>query len=97
MALTGLGFGFFQSPNNRLMIGSATRERSGAASGMLATSRLLGQTVGSALVALAFGLTDATSTAGMEQGAMAAVGMAAGFAALGAVVSALRLRQHKPA
>jgi DHA2 family multidrug resistance protein-like MFS transporter len=97
MALTGLGFGFFQSPNNRLMIGSATRERSGAASGMLATSRLLGQTVGSALVALAFGLTDATTTAGVARGAMAAVGLAAGFAALGAVVSALRLRQPQPA
>jgi len=97
MAVCGLGFGFFQSPNNRLLIGSAKRERSGAASGMLATSRLLGQTLGSALVALVFGLTNATGAAGVARGAMAAVGLAAGFAALGAVVSALRLRQVQPA
>jgi DHA2 family multidrug resistance protein-like MFS transporter len=93
MAVSGLGFGFFQSPNNRLMIGSASRDRSGAASGMLATSRLLGQTLGSALVALAFGLTDATGPAGVARGTTAVVAIAAGFAALGAVVSAARLRK----
>ena len=41
MALCGLGFGFFQSPNNRTLIGSAPRSRTGAAGGMLATARLL--------------------------------------------------------
>jgi DHA2 family multidrug resistance protein-like MFS transporter len=97
MALCGLGFGFFQSPNNRILIGSAPRERSGAASGMLATARLLGQTLGSAMVALVFGLTNATGPAGVARGAMAAVGLAAGFAAVGAAVSALRLRQAVPA
>jgi DHA2 family multidrug resistance protein-like MFS transporter len=97
MAVTGLGFGFFQSPNNKLLIGSAPRERSGAASGMLATARLLGQTLGSALVALVFGVANATGAAGVARGAMAAVGLAAGFAALGAVVSALRLRRVQPA
>jgi DHA2 family multidrug resistance protein-like MFS transporter len=97
MAVTGLGFGFFQSPNNKLLIGSAPRDRTGAASGMLATARLLGQTLGSALVALVFGLTNATGSAGVARGAMAAVGLAAGFAAIGAVVSALRLRQVQPA
>ncbi len=97
MAVTGLGFGFFQSPNNKILISSAPRERSGAASGMLATARLLGQTLGSALVALVFGLTDATASAGIQRGAMAAIGLAAGFAAIGAVVSALRLRQVQPA
>ena len=30
MALTGTGFGFFQSPNGRLLVGSVPRERSGA-------------------------------------------------------------------
>jgi DHA2 family multidrug resistance protein-like MFS transporter len=64
---------------------------------MLATARLLGQTLGSALVALVFGLTDATASAGIQRGAMAAIGLAAGFAAIGAVVSALRLRQVQPA
>ncbi len=97
MAVTGLGFGFFQSPNNKLLIGSAPRARSGAASGMLATARLLGQTLGSAMVALVFGLTNATGAIGITHGAMAAIGLAAGFAAVGAVVSAARLRQAQVA
>ena len=80
-----------------VLLGSAPRERSGAASGMLATARLLGQTLGSAMVALVFGLTNATGPAGVARGAMAAVGLAAGFAAVGAAVSALRLRQAVPA
>ena len=46
MALCGLGFGFFQAPNNRTMLGSAPRERAGAAGGMLATARLTGMTGG---------------------------------------------------
>ena len=44
MALCGLGFGFFQAPNNRTMLSSAPMDRSGAAGGMLATARLTGQT-----------------------------------------------------
>ena len=52
MALAGAGFGLFQTPNNRTMIAAAPRERSGGASGMLGTARLLGQTLGAALVAL---------------------------------------------
>ena len=52
MAICGLGFGFFQSPNNRAMMASAPRQRAGAAGGMLATARLIGQTAGAAAVAL---------------------------------------------
>ena len=54
MALCGLGFGFFQAPNNRTMLGSAPRERAGAAGGMLATSRLTGMTAGATIAALVF-------------------------------------------
>jgi DHA2 family multidrug resistance protein-like MFS transporter len=54
MALCGLGFGFFQTPNNRTLISAAPRARSGAAGGMLATARLLGQTLGAAGVAILF-------------------------------------------
>ena len=46
MAVCGIGFGLFQSPNNRTIVNSAPRQRSGAAGGMLATARLLGQTSG---------------------------------------------------
>ena len=52
MVLCGLGFGLFQSPNNRTLLGAAPMRRSGAASGMLGTARLLGQTIGTALVGL---------------------------------------------
>jgi DHA2 family multidrug resistance protein-like MFS transporter len=56
MALCGIGFGLFQSPNNRTIVGSAPRNRSGAAGGMLATARLLGQTTGAVVVGVAFHL-----------------------------------------
>ncbi len=92
LAVCGVGFGFFQSPNNRLMLASAPRDRAGAGSGMLSTSRLLGQTTGSALVALVFGLSRGGGDA-IELGTRLAIGMAAGFAALAMVLSMLRVRQ----
>jgi DHA2 family multidrug resistance protein-like MFS transporter len=52
MMICGMGFGFFQAPNNRTMISSAPRNRSGAAGGMLATARLTGQTAGTTMVAI---------------------------------------------
>ncbi|HEY1454286.1 MAG TPA: MFS transporter [Roseiarcus sp.] len=55
LAVCGLGFGFFQSPNNRLIIGSAPRDRSGGAAGLQSTGRLIGQSLGTALAAVAFG------------------------------------------
>lgn len=86
MALSGLGFGLFQTPNNRTMIAAAPRERSGGASGMLGTARLLGQTTGAALVALFLGrfATDGTHISLLT---------AVGFAILGAVLSMLRLSE----
>lgn len=54
MALCGAGFGLFQSPNNHTIVSAAPRQRSGGASGMLGTARLVGQTTGAALVALVF-------------------------------------------
>ena len=57
MAVCGAGFGFYQSPNLRAIMASAPPERSGGASGIVATSRLVGQSTGAALVALCFGLS----------------------------------------
>jgi MFS transporter, DHA2 family, multidrug resistance protein len=92
LAICGIGFGFFQSPNNRLMIASAPRDRAGAGSGMLSTSRLLGQTTGSALVALVFGITHGATNA-VELGTRSAIAMAAAFAGIAMVLSSLRVRQ----
>jgi DHA2 family multidrug resistance protein-like MFS transporter len=57
MMICGAGFGFFQSPNLRAIMSAAPPERSGGASGIVATSRLVGQSTGSALVALCFGIS----------------------------------------
>jgi DHA2 family multidrug resistance protein-like MFS transporter len=84
MAICGVGFGLFQSPNNRAIIASAPRERSGGASGMLGTARLLGQTMGAALAALLLGLFA-------EQATTAGLALAAVFAVVAAAVSSLRL------
>ncbi len=84
MAVCGLGFGLFQSPNNRAIINAAPRERSGGASGMLGTARLFGQTTGAALVALIFGLLGQAGTA-------LALAAASGIALIAALVSTLRL------
>jgi len=62
MGLCGLGFGFFQTPNNRTLLASAPRARSGAAGGMLASARLSGQTLGAALVAVVLRVSPSTGS-----------------------------------
>jgi MFS transporter, DHA2 family, multidrug resistance protein len=87
MALCGLGFGFFQAPNNRTLLSSAPRRRAGAAGGMLAIARLLGFTVGASLSALIFRFAprDAETTALLIGAALAACAM---------IVSLARLREQ---
>lgn len=59
MGIAGVGFGFFQTPNNRVLLGSAPRERAGAVGGLQALTRVFGQTVGAALVATVFAMSPA--------------------------------------
>lgn len=61
LGLCGLGFGFFQTPNNHLLISSAPLDRAGAAAGMQAIARSLGQYVGGATAALIFAWYPATT------------------------------------
>lgn len=89
MALCGVGFGMFQSPNNRAMISAAPWDRSGAAGGMLATARLLGQTVGAVAVASGF------HWFGLEVSPLL-LRFAAAAAAIGIVISLLRTRVPSP-
>ncbi|WP_421506166.1 MFS transporter [Erwinia rhapontici] len=88
MILCGAGFGLFQSPNNHTIISSAPRHRSGGASGMLGTARLLGQASGAALVALMFNLFA-------TQGTHLSLLLAGSFATVAALVSALRITQPR--
>jgi MFS transporter, DHA2 family, multidrug resistance protein len=82
MMVTGLGFGFFNTPNNRAIIISAPPARSGGASGMQATARLFGQTTGAALVALVFGLVPQGGTRVTLTAATAIAALAAGISFL---------------
>jgi DHA2 family multidrug resistance protein-like MFS transporter len=85
MTLCGLGFGFFNTPNNRAIILSAPPVRTGGASGMQATARLLGQSMGAALVALVFTAFPA------GHGPTVALFIAAGMAVVASCVSFSRL------
>jgi DHA2 family multidrug resistance protein-like MFS transporter len=89
MAVCGIGFGLFQSPNNRTIVSAAPKPRSGAAGGMLATARLLGQTAGAVAVGAAFHL----SGVGVASHLMLAASLAALVAA---GLSLTRLRVAPP-
>jgi MFS transporter, DHA2 family, multidrug resistance protein len=69
MALCGLGFGFFQAPNNRTLLSAAPRDRSGAAAGMLATARLTGQTLGALVAVILFRASGNGVVMALEAGA----------------------------
>jgi DHA2 family multidrug resistance protein-like MFS transporter len=84
LVLCGLGFSFFQSPNMRAIMSSAPRERSGGASGILAASRLVGQSLGAAAVAICLSLSP-------EHGIDIAIWIGASMGAIGSAVSLLRL------
>lgn len=89
MVLCGLGFGLFQSPNNHTIVTSPPLHRSGAASGMLGTARLTGQTLGAVLLATIFSIWGPHD----GRGQVIALGLAAACAAVAAVFSTLRTRE----
>jgi DHA2 family multidrug resistance protein-like MFS transporter len=93
MLLCGIGFGMFQTPNNHTIVTSSPRHRSGAASGMLSTARITGQTLGAALLALIFAI-HGSHDGGAE---MAGLMLATVFAVVASVFSSLRIgrgREH---
>ena len=85
--LSGLGFGFFQTPNNRNMLLSAPRERSGAAGGLQSTARLFGQTNGAVLTALLFSLVGGTAP-------RFALAIGAALALAAGLISTLRIERR---
>lgn len=56
LALIGLGFAFFSSPNNNAIMGSVAKEQYGVAASTLATMRMSGQAVSMSVVALIMAL-----------------------------------------
>ena len=90
LAICGAGFGFFQSPNLKALMSAAPPGRSGGASGIVGTARLLGQATGAALVALCFGLS-------LARGPELALALGACFAGAAAVASFSRMVVPAPA
>nr|WP_289744280.1 MFS transporter [Muribaculum intestinale] len=58
MALCGIGFGLFQTPNNIVMVIATPIKRTGGAGGMQSTARLVGQTLGATIVTLIFAVSS---------------------------------------
>lgn len=92
LAVCGIGFGLFQSPNNHTIVTAAPPHRSGGAAGMLGTARLTGQSLGALLLGLLYGLQAG------QPGRVPALALllAAGLAAIGGVTSLLRVRVQVP-
>ncbi|MBC7477285.1 MAG: MFS transporter [Pseudorhodobacter sp.] len=84
--VAGLGFGLFQTPNNRILLLSAPRARSGAAGAMQGTARLSGQTLGAIVMAILFAVLAPTLAPEL------ALLVAAVFAGLAALISLGRAR-----
>ena len=59
--LTGLGFGFFSSPNVNAIISSVERKQLGSANAVVATMRIVGQMGSMVLVTLVFALSLGTA------------------------------------
>lgn len=88
MFICGIGFGFFQTPNNIVMVMATPVERTGAAGGMQSTARLTGQTTGSTLVSVVFALA-----VGISLSVKVCLWVAFGFAIVACIFSVDRAQQ----
>lgn len=78
----GIGFGLFQSPNNKAIITSAPRDRSGGASGLQSTARLVGQGAGTAVAAVIFALAGPAAQLGIALWISTALALGGALASL---------------
>lgn len=54
VAICGVGFGLFTTPNNRVAMLNAPLQRAGAAGSLVASARIMGQTLGATFTAVAY-------------------------------------------
>lgn len=87
--IAGAGFGLFQTPNNRILLLSAPKARSGAAGAMQGTARLLGQTFGAIIMSIIF------KTMPLSAAPNFALVLAGICAAMSSLVSLSRVRYEK--
>lgn len=90
MAVCGVGFGLFQTPNNIVMVMATPVNRSGGAGGVQSTARLVGQTLGATVVSSVFALIAS------QLGAIhVCLYVSVGFAACAGFFSYTRTLGHK--
>lgn len=107
--LCGIGFGCFQSPNNREILSNASRENSGYASGILAIMRTFGQCLGAAIVGVILSIFvqtgsgqagNALSVSAMQEAQAVRlslwVAVAATFLAIAVSVSRMKSARNQP-
>ncbi|MDE5568102.1 MAG: MFS transporter [Muribaculaceae bacterium] len=90
MAVCGIGFGMFQTPNNIVMVMATPVHRTGGAGGLQSTARLVGQTLGATLVSSIFALFASELTA-----LKLCLYMSVGFALFAGIFSYTRTLGHK--
>lgn len=90
IVLCGLGFGLFQTPNNRSLFMAAPSDRSGAAGGAQGTARLAGQTAGAVLMTLVL------ATLSLEAAPVFGLGLAAALTLTAGLISLLRVKPASP-
>jgi hypothetical protein len=93
MAVCGIGYGIFLSPNARVVISAAPLARAASAGGLISTNRLVGQALGGTLLAALLALGHGSDNT------PAMIGTALAF--LAGICSAARLtpangRKHRP-
>jgi DHA2 family multidrug resistance protein-like MFS transporter len=93
--VAGAGWGIFQTPNNREIMGSGPPEKGGSVAAIFASLRVAGQTFGAALAAIVFASFAPSLTAHVEPEAvhtavLAALGLACALSLLAMFVSAQR-------
>ena len=91
MAVAGLGTGLAVTPLTQLALDQVPTERSGMASGVLQTSRPVGVTIG--VTALGLAVPGEMDVVAFRSAAM----VAAGLAALAALIAAMTIRPDPPA
>lgn len=90
MAVCGIGFGMFQTPNNIVMVMATPVHRTGGAGGMQSTARLVGQTLGATVVSSVFALL-----ANENRAVTICLCISMGFALCAGIFSYIRTLGHK--
>ncbi|URO01486.1 MFS transporter [Leclercia adecarboxylata] len=90
----GIGFGCFQSPNNREMLANVSREYASYASGILSVARTFGQCLGAAVVGILLTILSPETGQALNEGAIHfALWVAVAASVASGVFSLSRLRK----